>query len=283
MAILHDARPVEEARRAPPSTLRQLAWNWLGERSIDECCQRSELIICPSRYTRDHLLALRGELPVPATAVVPHGIDLDAWQAVRDEGAVAGWRGRCGLDEREPYIIAVGQHIPHKNFSLLVESFARHVLPQHPAAHLLLAGGHNTETGHLRQQISAMGVDGRVHLLGFVADADLRALVRGATVFACPSLFEGFGLPVLEAFAAETAVACSATTSVGEVAADAALTFDPTRADACGDAIARLLADEPLRNQLIARGRAIARSGSWAACADAYADVLMRVARGQRG
>lgn len=276
VAILHDVRPLQEARLKPPTSLRDLVWRWLSQSSVDACCQRAVLVICPSRYTRDHFVSLTEGQRCPPTIVIPHGIDFESWRAPVQANAAITARRRAGIADTDPYIIAVGQHIPHKNFACLIEAFARRVRPLHPTAHLVIAGGYNRETDRLRETIRQHGEEAYVHLLGFVSDPDLRLLVKSAQVFACPSLFEGFGIPVLEAFAAGTAVACSSTTAVGEVAGSAALTFDPLSPDACGDAIARLLGDARLRSELSDRGQFVALDASWAKCADAYADALER-------
>ena len=102
-----------------------------------------------------------------------------------------------------------------------------------------------------------------VRFLGPVADADLPALYAAATVFVLPSLYEGFGLPVLEAMACGAAVACSNTSSLPEIAGDAALTFDPLDVEAMAEAIGRLLGDEELRDRMAQAGLAQAASFTW--------------------
>ena len=101
--------------------------------------------------------------------------------------------------------------------------------------------------------------------------------MQHAAVFAFPSFREGFGLPVLEAFAAGTPVVCSQTGSLPEVAGDAAVLVNPLHADALGAALNRLLVDEAHRCDLIARGRARARAMNWDACADAYLDFFKEI------
>jgi glycosyltransferase involved in cell wall biosynthesis len=126
---------------------------------------------------------------------------------------------------------------------------------------LLIAGGQ----GWLYQEILAEAEKhgGRVRILGFVDDADLPALYRHAALFAFPSLYEGFGLPVLEAMACGVPVVCSNASSLPEVAGDAALLVDPLDTDGLAAAIARALADGDLREGMIVRGFAQAARFTW--------------------
>jgi alpha-1,3-rhamnosyl/mannosyltransferase len=103
----------------------------------------------------------------------------------------------------------------------------------------------------------------RVRLLGFVDEADLPALYRNAALFAFPSLYEGFGLPVLEAMACGVPVVCSNGSSLPEVAGDAALLVDPLDADGLAEAMARVLEDADLRREMVARGEEQAARFTW--------------------
>jgi glycosyltransferase involved in cell wall biosynthesis len=117
-----------------------------------------------------------------------------------------------------------------------------------------------------------------VRLTGYVEDADLPVLYSGAEAFIYPSLYEGFGLPVLEAMSCGTPVICSRTTSLPEVAGDAALLVDPCDAESIADAISRLLTDAELRREFRAQGLERAKHFSWDQAATATADVLRRTA-----
>jgi glycosyltransferase involved in cell wall biosynthesis len=120
---------------------------------------------------------------------------------------------------------------------------------------------------------------GLVRVLDYVPDADLPGLYTGARVFAFPSLYEGFGFPVLEALACETPVVASNTSSLPELAGDAALLIDPTDVGALTTALRRLLTDDALRQTLIARGREQVKGFAWARAARETMEVLERAAR----
>ena len=128
----------------------------------------------------------------------------------------------------------------------------------------MLTGGGNRHLPGLLERVEALGLGGQVLPLGFLPPADLDAVYRLARLVVFPSLFEGFGMPVLEAFRAGVPVACSNATAVPEVAGDAALLFDPTDPSAIAGAIRAAWTDEPLRARLVARGRERVGSFSWA-------------------
>lgn len=279
VAILHDLRPFESPlRKGLPVNPRLLLWRLLYEKSLTECCRRAAHIICPSQFTREHLVRLKGKKLEKHVTAIHHGVNAADWSRPVSKEDRSSLLETYGLPADAQYILAIGQHVPHKNHTGLIESFGRWVAPFFPNAHLLVAGGFNEETDRMRARISALNLPSRVHLLGFVADEEIRVAMKGATAFAFPSLFEGFGLPVLEAFAAGVPVVCSRTTSLGEIAGDAALTVDPTDIHALGRALAALLENSEIRSLCIANGRRIAQSKTWAACADAYVRIFRQVA-----
>ena len=143
---------------------------------------------------------------------------------------------------------------------------------------LVLAGAPGWLSDKLMADIEGMGLGDRLHLLGYVADDDLPALLQGARFFCYPSLFEGFGLPVLEAQSYGVPVMTSTNSSLPEVAGDAALLVDPTDVDAIAAAMLRLSQDEALRQQLIEAGYANVRRFSWEKAARETLAVLEKAA-----
>lgn len=190
-------------------------------------------------------------------------------------------RDRYGIEG--PYILTVGTLEPRKNHVRLIRAFEA---LDHRDIELVLVGGDGWRSGAPKRAIRASRARARIRRLGAVPDADLAALYAGATVFAYPSLYEGFGLPVLEAMAAGTPVLTSDVSSLPEVAGDAALLVDPGSADAIRSGLDRLLHDPGLRDRLAERGRAREREFSWERTAQetltVYRTILNRTERRQR-
>ena len=167
-------------------------------------------------------------------------------------------RAQLGLGDAR-VVLCVAQKRPYKNLHRLVES-----LPELDGdVMLVLAGQRTPYEDELRELARRLGVDARVHFPGWLSDEQLEGLYRLSSVFALPSLIEGFGLPVIEAMLRNVPVACSATTALGEVAGDAALTFDPERQEEITGALRRLLDDRALAQRFAQRGRARAEGFTW--------------------
>ena len=174
------------------------------------------------------------------------------------------------------YMLYVGTLQPRKNIMRIIEAFAQASL--HPDTHLLIGGRTGWLSQPLQRRIDALGVADRVHLLGFVPDAQLYGLMAGARAFVFPSLYEGFGMPVLEAMASGTPVITSTTSALPEVAGDAALLVDPTDVTAIAAAMHQLDTDDALHDELRQRGLVHAATFTWARCAETTQAVL----RGER-
>lgn len=231
-------------------------------------------ILADSAATRDDLVRCYGADPTKIHIVYP-GVDLAHFQPVRDQATLAATRSRYGLPAR--YLLYVGTLQPRKNLPRLLDAFAT-VAAEQPDVVLVLAGQRGWLADDLAAQAQRLGVAEQVCFLGYVSDADLPALLSGATAFVFPSLFEGFGLPILEAQACATPVLTSTTSSCPEVAGDAALLVPPTEPAAIAAALRRLLTDAPLRADLVTRGLRNVRRFTWPAAAAATLAVLEGVA-----
>jgi glycosyltransferase involved in cell wall biosynthesis len=165
---------------------------------------------------------------------------------------------------RGRYVFYAGNIKPHKNLERLIGAFGllrkRRGLED---VKLIIVGDEIHKHGSLRRRVEAEGVRNDVRFFGFVPEKTLVCLYRMASVFAFPSLYEGFGLPPLEAMALGVPVVTSRLSSLPEVVGDAALLVDPYSEEAIADALARALEDEALRRELVARGHARARLFSW--------------------
>jgi glycosyltransferase involved in cell wall biosynthesis len=174
------------------------------------------------------------------------------------------------------FALCVASGHEHKNISRLLRAFAKLSTDRH----LVLVGHAGLDQDALKSQAAELGVADQVIFTGWIDEEDLEGLYRAATAFVYPTLMEGFGLPVLEAMHRGVPVACSNTSSLPEVAGDAALTFDPNDEAAIGAAVERLLTDSELRADLIRRGYERAAQFTWERCAEQTLAMYERAMRG---
>jgi glycosyltransferase involved in cell wall biosynthesis len=236
---------------------------------------RSHRVIAISRSTAADI---RRYLRVPAARVdvIPEGVG--ATPAGEPEPADV-LRERHALGGRR-VALSVSAKRPHKNLMRLLEALAAIPAARRPV--LVVPGYPTPYEQQLRERSRALGVDGDVRFLDWVSGAELEGLYALADVFVFPSLYEGFGLPVLEAMRRGVPVACSDRSSLPEVAGDAALLFDPDDARAITAAIERVLGDPAQAQRLRDAGRTQAARFTWAATARATADSYDR-AMARRG
>jgi glycosyltransferase involved in cell wall biosynthesis len=234
--------------------------------------RRSTRVIAISDSTRRDLVELL-RLPEERIDVVPQGLG-----AVRRPGwalSAQETRTRFDLGERR-VLLTLSAKRPHKNLLALVGAFAR--IPPERRPVLVLPGYPTWHEAELRARAAQLGVLADVRLEGWLSGSEIEGLWGLADAFVYPSLYEGFGLPVLEAMARGVPVACADTSSLPEVAGDAALLFDPRSEPAIAQAIERLLGDPALARDLRERGLARARGFSWERTArltlDSYARAL---------
>ena len=176
-------------------------------------------------------------------------------------------------------MLCVSAALVHKNLPRLLEAFAA-LGAGYEDCRLVLVGHGGLDSEHLREQITRLGLGERALLTGWLSDEDVEGLYGLAACCAYPSLYEGFGMPVLEAMARGVPLACSNATSLPEVAGDAAVLFDPLDTDAITAAVRRLLDDPEFAASLAERGRARADLFTWERCAEGvlavYDELLAR-------
>ena len=228
-------------------------------------------IIAISRTTADELHEQLGVAWAKLQVVHEAVTDLPMPSAA----CVQATQARYGL--MRPYALYVGTIQPRKNIARLLAAHAR--ISPHADLDLALIGAPGWRSDALIAQATAQA---HVHLLGYVPDADLPALLAGATCFVFPSLYEGFGLPVLEAQNLGVPVMTSHNSALPEIAGDAALLVDPTDVDAIAQAMLQLSRDETLRQRLIAAGHVNVQRFSWTKAAAETLAVLEAAAATQR-
>jgi glycosyltransferase involved in cell wall biosynthesis len=178
-----------------------------------------------------------------------------------------------------PYVLAIATLEPRKNLAHLVSAFGI-LAAKHPDFRLVIAGRDGPARPAVDRAIARLASDARdrVVLAGQVDDAGRRALLDSARVLAYPSIYEGFGFPLLEAMSASVPVVAARAGSIPEVAGDAALLMEPTDERGLAEALERVITDDALRAQLIARGHDRVGMFSWAATARALAACYCRLA-----
>ena len=228
--------------------------------------RRAARVIAVSEFTRTDLCEVYGVDPGKVVAI-PNGVSA-AFRPV--DGAKEIVLHRFGIDR--PYVLCVGALQPRKNVPLAIEAYAQ-VAGRGTDCEFVIAGGDRGGRLDVLDAILRTGLTGRVHLVGRVEDETLPALYTGARALIFPSLYEGFGLPALEAMACGTPVVASNTTGLAEAVGDAGLTVDPHSASELAGAIRRVLDDPELSDRLVAAGLARAAEFTWARTARATADV----------
>ncbi len=273
VATVHDLIPLKISDPAEDE------WRPQFERRVQRCVRRSRRVIAVSQCTkRDVISDLKGRA---------EAIDVITWAPdstclrIGDEAPLAVLKARYNIRDR--YFIAVTGASRRKNAAGVISAFAR--LPEEirSAVQLVLVG---IEPAGARERVEAWtlkcGVAGQCLVKGFVPAADMPGLIKGADALLFCSRYEGFGLPVLDAFQCGTAVVCSNTSSIPEVAGDAALYCDPENPRDIAEAMTKVFADDVRRRDLESRGMRRVKMFTWQHTAEQLAAVFERcVSRGR--
>jgi glycosyltransferase involved in cell wall biosynthesis len=284
---LANITPLVAPRVATVVTVLDLIWIRWPHTMERRATVGMKMVTPPSAHLADRVIAIshaaRDDLATTLRLrrdkidVTHLGFRADAAHAAPAEEADV--RARLGLGDG-PVVLCVAQKREHKNLLGLIDALSR---VRDRTTRLVLPGAPTPHEQALREAAAAYGVADRVILLDWLTAEDLEGLYRLATCFVLPSFEEGFGLPILEAMARDTPVACSNTSSLPEVAGDAALLFDPRDPADIAGCIDRLLADEDLRAELRDRGRAQVARFPWTATAEATLATYRRAVLGGAG
>jgi glycosyltransferase involved in cell wall biosynthesis len=231
--------------------------------------RRSARVLAVSQFSKEQIVQ---HLSVPADRVC---VTLEGPRAHFAEAVASGAEIAAAYGVKPPYIMAFGSLSEHKNIDRLVQAVAE---IQSRTPHSLVLAGHLPPGTDLRSKIEALGLGDRIKITGYVPDSHIMPLLENADLFVFPSLYEGFGLPVLEAQAAGVAVACSTAASLPEVAGDGAAFFDPHSTEDMARVLLECLGDPRRRQALTEAGRANVGRFSWKQTAEAtlacYRQVL---------
>jgi glycosyltransferase involved in cell wall biosynthesis len=243
---VYDLSPLHHPEWVAPMTAR------MHGRKYVEAARSCDVVMAISSYSAQDVTETLG-VPAERVAIARPG--------VHARFSPEGNRSDFG----SPYVLSVATLEPRKNLATLVDAFAL-VRARRPELQLVVAGA---PVSWAEEDLAAEGV----RALGFVPDADLPALYRGASVLAYPSLLEGFGMPVVEAMACGTPVVASSHPSLDDAAGDAALRADPRSPEAIASALERTLAE---RERLVSLGLERARRFTWKACGEAHLNAYLR-------
>ena len=244
VVMVHDLRPISHPERSLQS-LYFRSW-------VPPLLRSCRHVLTNSQFTAREIQRCTG-LPDSRITVTPLGYDEQVFKP-----------GACLPDAKErPYLLHVGQQYPHKNLRCLIQAFAQ-LAPRHPELRLVLAGKpHPAETPELQAMVRELGLQERVEFCSYVPYSALPDLYRGALALVYPSLWEGFGLPIVEAMACGTPVITSKGSATEEVSGDAAILVDPTNLMALVAALQGLLDESNQRALLRQHGLERAREFGW--------------------
>ena len=267
LVTIHDLIPLDMPQGRPGSEVRQF------EQSVRTACRSAAGVVCPSEYTRNRLV---DEFDADPTSITVNPWAADQSVRLVEESKWPAVLRRYGVDR--PFALHFGGPALRKNTRRVLESWALAGSAVRGKYQLLVIGLDGSSLSDMQIRLRNLGLGKSVRLHGFADESDLPTLLSAATVLAYPSLSEGFGLPVLDAWATDTPVLCGDETSLPELAGDAAVLVDPTDARAIASGIARLFRDPGLRQLLVRRGRQHLVDYTWQATADRFIDAVERAA-----
>jgi len=270
VGVVHDMSSIHVAAKYDPARMFYI------KRVLPFLFRRLTMVISPSKSTRKDLIEYAA-LPPERIRVIPLGVDHERFRPRNPETARKRMAKRYGL--KHPFILYVSRiEHPGKNHAGLIRAFRRMKKEYNGPLQLVLAGSDWSRAREVHRMAEASGCAHDIVFTGFVDSVDLPDLYSASRAVVFPSLYEGFGLPVLEAMASGAPVACSDRSSLPEVAGDAALLFDPEDDSAMADAMTRLVDDETLVARLHDAGIARSREYSWERTARETLDCIREAA-----
>ena len=263
LVTVHDLSFVREPTSVMPGMSSHLnAW-------VPRSVARADHVIAVSEATRRDLIELYQTSP-EKVSVLYHGVTAD-FRPVNDRSQLDAVRQKYKLGYR-PFILSVGTIQPRKNYRRLIQAFAD--LSEEYS--LVIVGSKGWDYQLVLNEVEVQGLKDRVHFPGFADDADLPALYSAASLFVYPSLYEGFGLPVLEAMACGTPVVAAEISSLPEVVADAGLLVSPTDVGSIARGMKQVLEDRDLHRFLAEAGRNRAAKFTWTAAAQQLITIYQK-------
>ena len=244
------------------------------EHAVSSACSKANIVCTPSRYTKRRLIEEHGLHPQRAVVV--------RWGATAEPGMVS----LSGIEQtlqrygiKSNYLLHMGARDPRKNTRGVIEAWAMAGRSRRRDWKLVIVGLDDNTLSEMKRLVTLLGIEREVKLHGYAPEQDLMVLLSAASILLYPSMSEGFGLPVLEAFASATAVLTSDTSSLPEVAGDAAELVPPGEATALASAMTRLMNDPMRRAELVRRGTRRLMKYRWSDASERLASALDIAAR----
>jgi len=235
---------------------------------------KADVVIAISNSTKEDILEYF-DIPGNKVEVVAPGFDSELYRQMQDKSMIDKIKAKYGIDKN--YILFVGTLEPRKNLQKLIKAYS--ILPEYLKSDYLLVvcGKKGLFFEELFRAVKELKLEEKVIFTGYVPDEDLPFLMNGAEVFVYPSLYEGFGLPPLEAMACGTPVISSKVSSLPEVVNDAGILINPNDVEELSDALLRVLSNNELRAQLSEKGLKQASKFSWKKTAMKIVEIYNKV------
>jgi glycosyltransferase involved in cell wall biosynthesis len=253
---------------------------WFMKGSLKQAVNKGAAMICVSQATADaveaYALANYNKSVKERLHVVHEGVDATFFKAPNIEEITDYHIVKSLLNTS--FVLTVGQISPRKNLQTVLEAFSK-LKDELPNLQLITVGGNGWDYDKVKEQVKVLGLENRVHFLGYVSDDLLRFLYRKAVVFVYPSLFEGFGLTVLEAMASSCPVITSNTSSLPEISGDAAILINPEDVDELSANIALVSTNKKIREQMITKGLQRVKTFTWEKAAALTFDIYKNISQ----
>jgi glycosyltransferase involved in cell wall biosynthesis len=253
---------------------------WFMKGSLKQAVKKAAAMICVSKATADaveaYALANYNTSVKERLHVVHEGVDAIFFKAPNIEEITDYHIVKSLLNTS--FVLTVGQISPRKNLQTVLRAFNK-LKDKLPNLQLITVGGNGWDYDKVKEQVKVLGLENRVHFLGYVSDDLLRFLYRKAVVFVYPSLFEGFGLTVLEAMASSCPVITSNTSSLPEISGDAAILINPEDVDELSANIALVSTNKKIREQMITKGLQRVKTFTWEKAAALTFDIYKNISQ----
>lgn len=256
-----------------PETVEDRDFQWLNK-NMQIYCDRSDIIITISEFSKREI---KKYLKVDSNSihVVHNGVDFEKYNKEISQIHIDSVRKKYGIEGK--YILYLGTLEPRKNIAVLIEAYHKLMQQRDKTPKLVIAGRKGWKYEHLFQMVSDFKLNEEIIFIGYIDKEDNPALLSGAEIFVFPSLYEGFGMPPLEAMACGTPVIVSDAASLPEVVGDSGMIFHATDAENLRDKISLLLDSEEKREELSISGMNRAKNFTWENVGKKLAGILRTV------